>query len=255
MADDWIEAVERSAMEFSKKHSAIYSRTDRQLFAAFEIGCFLSIVGLYETRGFDCTARNLTDQQEYRYLTSPNGNPANFSYVSAHSLAEECEIRQQVRVRSHLDPDIMFTPDLIVIRAKCDLSGHKDPDYANGKRRFFCVSANDVISAHECKSLPPFPELLVSFVGILIAAHPWLHGPTDRSMVAEEGPHLAPTLFVGGSARSLHLRMVEALRQTYPMNAVLGMHFGTWALDAEDNGLTLIRNPLKKKRRKSAVDS
>lgn len=244
MADKWVEAVEKSARAFSKKHATVYSKTDRQLFAAFEIGCFLALVGGYESRGFTCIVRNLTDQDEYRYLTSPNGNPANFSYILAGSDEETCEVRQQVRVRSHLDPDIAFTPDIVVIRADSDLSGQRDHDYAGGKRRFFSVSANDVIAAHECKSVPPFPELLVSFVGMLIAAHPWLQGATDRSMVSEEGPHLAPTLFVGGTARSLHRRMVDALRQTYPMNAILGMHRGTWELDENQESLTFIRNPL-----------
>ena len=245
VAEKWVEDVEKSVRAFSKKHSAVYSKTDRQLFASFEIGCFLALIGMYEFRGFSCIACNLTDQKEYRYLTSPNGNPANFSYILAKSDAEDCEVRQQVRVRSHLDPDIAFTPDIVVIRTDSDLSGERDLDYAGGKRRFFSVSANDVIAAHECKSLPPFPELLVSFVGMLIAAHPWLEGPTDRTMVVKRGAHLAPTLFVGGTARSLHRRMVEALCQTYPMNAILGMHRGTWELfEQEEESLTFIRNPL-----------
>ena len=50
----------------------------------------------------------------------------------------------------------------------------------------------------------PFPELLVSFIGHLMAAHDWLRNDTSK-IVDDVGIHLAPTLFVGGTARGLHL--------------------------------------------------
>jgi len=241
--DSWADTVEKAIEAFAKKHASTFSRSERQLHAAFEIGCFLAIVRCYERRGFACSVENLRAGQ-YPYLTTPSGNPANYSFVRA-TLAEEVEIRQQVRVRSHLDPDIAFTPDIIVVRAASNISGIKDADYSGGKRRLFCVNAADVVAAHECKSCPPWPELLVSFVGMLIAAHPWLGSPNDRSMVDKKGDHLAPTLFVGGTARALHRRMVKALCGTYPMNAILGMHFGTWELEKDTSDVAFIRYPLK----------
>lgn len=245
MADDWMRKVESAAQRFATKHETTYSRTDRQLFAAFEIGCFLALVRLYEDRGCTCLPQNLTCAGEYRYLTTPNGNPANFSFVSIDcSGSEQFEMRQQVRVRSHLDLDIAFTPDILVMKAGSSLGGAKDPDYAGGKRRFFCVDACNVVAAHECKSLNPFPELLVSFLGMLIAAHPWLQGLSDRSAICEDGVHLAPTLFVGGTSRALHLRMVRALCKTYPINVVLGMHSGTWDLSNEEADVEFINCPV-----------
>jgi hypothetical protein len=244
VADDWVRRVESAAQAFSRKHKAVYSRTDRQLFAAFEIGCFLALVRLYEEKGHVCVPRNLTVTGEYRYPTSPNGNPANFSYVQLIGIDHiSFEMRQQVRVRSHLDTDIAFTPDILVIRTNSSLGGTTDPDFASGKRRFFCVDASDVVAAHECKSLNPFPELLVSFLGMLVAAHSWLGGPSDRTMIVKDGAHLAPTLFVGGTARSLHLRMVRALCKTYPINVILGMHSGTWDLFEEDVEMAFIDAP------------
>jgi hypothetical protein len=113
-----------------------------------------------------------------------------------------------------------------------DIEGEFDDGYANGKRRFFSIDSSHVIAAHECKSMNPFPELLVSFLGMLISAHQWLDYPHCRDVICEDGLHLAPTLFVGGTPSVWHSRMVTALSSAYPINVVAGMHAGTWDLSA-----------------------
>ena len=120
------------------------------------------------------------------------------------------EIRQQVRIVSHIGEDIAFTPDLVVVPSSVDIHIVKDSDYANGKRRFFYVTSDQIIAAHECKSLTPFPELLISFIGMMVAAHSWFEQDEDTSLIVQDGDHLAPTLFVGGSARALHLTAIFA---------------------------------------------
>jgi len=54
---------------------------------------------------------------------------------------------------------------------------------------------------------------------------------------------LAPSLFVGGSARGLPLRMVKALKDSFAVNIILGMHYGTWELDRDDANLNRITDP------------
>ena len=119
---------------------------------------------------------------------------------------------------------------MLVLRNNPKIEGRTDADYASGKRKFFFVNFSDVIAAHECKSTNPFPELLVSFLGMLVAAHDWLSSLTDRSRVASNGLHLAPSLFVGGTASGVHHRMVKAMEASMPMNIILGLHRGTWNL-------------------------
>ncbi|MBD5805238.1 hypothetical protein AZOA_46880 [Azoarcus sp. Aa7] len=227
-SDLWIDEVEKAIESFAKKYQMTYARKERELSASFEIGCLHALTDFYE-KSCSLQPRNLKDGT-YRYLTTPNGNPDNFSHVEATVGNEFFEIRQQVRVRSHLNPDVAFTPDMVVVRKGANIVGHHDPDYASGKRKFFCVNSADVIAAHECKSTNPFPELLISFVGMLIAAHDWLAGPTDRSHIIGNGNHLAPTLFVGGTASGVHQRMVRAMEASMPINIVLGLHRGTWNL-------------------------
>lgn len=244
-ADAWLRKAETMMQRFANQYGSVYRRTKRQVYASFEIGCFLSLVEFYKDAGFSVSPEKLEQTAqgpEFKYLTTPAGNPANFSYVRIERDARAFHIRQQVRVESHLHVEIRFTPDLVVIPEQTVFMESRDPDYSSGNKRFFRVSASDVAAAHECKSMPPFPELFVSFLGMLVAAHGWLGSANDMRMVCADGPHLAPTLFVGGTARNLHRRMIGALGRVYPMNAVLGLHSGSWRL-SRHSSLCRIRSP------------
>jgi hypothetical protein len=128
-------------------------------------------------------------------------------------------------------------PDLAAV------SGGRDPDHAGGKRGFFSVSSFDVIAAHECKSLVPFPELLVSFIGIVIAGHAWLEPANMLSQIDPLGLHLAPTLFVGGSAKPMQRRMIAAIEKKFPVNIIPGLHQGTWGLTSGVRNVSILRTP------------
>ena len=235
--NDWLSNINDMVNDFAKKHSHTYNKNKRELSASFEIGCFHALLKYYEGMGFVLEVENLTKGTEFRYLTSPSGNPANFSYVVASIGNTEYEIRQQLKIYSDLDEQISFAPDLAVVKRNIEIEEVRDPDFANGKRKFFRVSSRDVIAAHECKSLPPFPELMVSFVGMYITAHTW-HLDDNPSVKPDiKGLHLAPTMFVGGSAKAMHLKMIRAMEKVYPINIIVGMHEGTWNLYANNRKL------------------
>jgi hypothetical protein len=235
----WIANAEKLANDFAKKHKLVISLTDRQLSAAFEIGSLHALIRFYESQGYELSPKNLTIDNEYRYLTTPSGNPANFSYVEAIGRDGEFEIRQQVRVQSHINENIAFTPDIVVLVKGAAIEGSKSPEFANGKRPFYRVASASVVAAHECKSMNPFPELLVAFIGMLVAAHQWYPDGSDY-MPSNEGGHLAPTLFVGGTARALHLKMIQAMQNAYRMNILCGLHEGTWKLTDARNRLLCV---------------
>lgn len=236
----WLRRVESAARKFADDHKLVFRVTDRQLSASFEIGCLHALLRYYRDQDYELSPENLTESGEYRYLTSPSGNPRNFSYVRAVGADGEFEIRQQVRVESHVNEDIRFTPDILVLRSNAAIHSGKDSDFASGKRTFYKVSSASVVAAHECKSMNPFPELLVAFIGMLVAAHAWT-GADDKSVrKTQESGHLAPTLFVGGSARALHLRMIKAMQLSYTLNIVCGLHEGTWNLKDAKNRLIVL---------------
>lgn len=235
----WLARAEKLAKAFALKHGVVMQVTDRQLSAAFEIGSLHALLRFYEAQGYRLEPQNLTDKGEYRYLTSPSGNPANFSWVEATGPDGEFEIRQQVRVQSHINEDIAFTPDIVVLIKGSTIEDSKREEYASGKRPYYRVRSSSVVAAHECKSMNPFPELMVSFIGMLVSAHEWYPESVKYRHTNNDG-HLAPTLFVGGTARTLHLRMISAMQKAYYMNIICGLHEGTWSLTDAKNRLLLI---------------
>src|SRR5688572_32378445 len=96
---EWVDRLERRMEAFAIQYSAVFVKTKRQQSAVFEIGCFLCLVQDYARQGCDITLENLGPSGEYRFLTSPSGNPENFSHVVATQGASRVRIRQQTRVR------------------------------------------------------------------------------------------------------------------------------------------------------------
>ena len=233
-ADPWISDVEAASADFLGRFGTVYSLTDRDLSGIFEIGCFLAIVSDYERQGISTEASNLIDGR-FRYLTTPNGNPRNFSHVRLFTVDAAWELRQQVRVCSYVHQDVNFTPDIVVIPEGAEIRDEKDVDYASGKRSFFRVNAATVIAAHECKSMTGFPELYVSFVGMFMMGHAWFGEKVSESVTRQSRGHLAPSLFVGSEISNLHRRMVAALESQFPINLVTGLHRGGWALERRAN--------------------
>ena len=232
----WKKRAEKLASAFAKRHRVVLSSNERQLSAAFEIGSLHALLRFYRSQHYSIVPQNLSTNDEYLYLTTPAGNPANFSYVDISGVDGQFEVRQQVRVQSHVDPHITFTPDIVVLQKGAQIDSSKHVEYAGGKRPFYRVASSSVVAAHECKSMNPFPELLVSFIGMLVAAHAWYPASSNVLRSNTEG-HLAPTLFVGGSSRALHLRMVSAMQTAYSINILCGLHEGTWSLVEAKNRL------------------
>jgi hypothetical protein len=233
----WIKAIERRIQRFCQDHALAYKKSERELSASFEIGCLHLLTNDYSKRG-TLELKNL-ENGSFKYLTTPAGNPNNFSWIKVTMGGHEFQLRQQVRIRSHLDEDIAFTPDIVVLNGAAVVNETKDKDFANGKKRFFNVASSAVVAAHECKSLVPFPELLISFVGPLIAAHTWFD-LAGNSNLDEPGAHLAPTLFVGGSTNAIQRRMVKALERVYPLNILAGLHNTQRRLEDDESDLKYI---------------
>jgi hypothetical protein len=230
----WLSRVEQKVKLFSNRYGVLYRNKQRERAASFEIGCLHMLLGNYESVG-EISPKNLTDIGEFRYLTSPTGNPNNFSWIECTIDGATFQIRQQVRVKSHWHNDIAFCPDIVVLKPKAKIDSENPPDYANGKKPFFSVQSNQVVSAHECKSLAPFPELLVSFTGLFQAAHSWFDPNKPKRHVKLKGKHLAPCLFIGGDSRPIQRRMIGALESVFPINIVTGLHWGRFKLDRKND--------------------
>lgn len=228
----WEREITRTLKKFCSAYQIVYAVKKRERAASFEIGCLHMLLSSYEQAG-KLNPENLNDEGEFRYLTSPNGNPENFSWIRLTLNEQEFQIRQQVRIASHWHKDIAFCPDIVVLKPNANIDSTLDEDFANGKRKFFTVSSDQVVSAHECKSLSPFPELLVSFVGMFQAAHQWYDPRGSLNYSSPDGNHLAPCLFIGGDSRPIQRRMIKALEEVFPINIVSGLHFSRFRMNSD----------------------
>lgn len=224
--NNFVEAILEEISLFVSKYNVEYAKTERQLYAFFEIGCFLSLVSYYKGCGCQGTPKNLIEDRFYRYHTSPQGNPHNFSYMEFLYKDIKFELRQQIRIRSHINDSIEFTPDLVVIQGGSLIEPTRCKEYANGKREYYSVNSSRVIAAHESKNYTPFPELLVSFIGFIVSAHSWMSRLDMKQFTKEKGLHPAPILFTGGVARPVNAKMIKALQHEFPLNIIDGMHSG-----------------------------
>ena len=227
--DAWLLEISGTVKTFCREYKVVYAVTKRERAASFEIGCLHMLLNNYEEVGA-LRPENLNEKGEFRYLTSPSGNPENFSWIRLTIDDREFQIRQQVRVRSHWHADVAFCPDIVVLKQNAEVEAELDPEYANGKRKFFVVSSDQVVTAHECKSLSPFPELLVSFTGMFQAAHKWFVPNSSSNHLHPGGNHPAPCLFIGGDSRPIQRRMIKALEDVFPINIVSGLHSGRFKM-------------------------
>jgi len=80
-----------------------------------------------------------------------------------------------------------------------------------------------VIAAHECKSTVAFPELYAGFLGLALLTVGWMKPNSNQEFKGKRW-HLAPTLFVGGTANQVGSNMTKALSRLYPINVITGLH-------------------------------
>lgn len=221
-SNQWLAEAERKIQQFAYRYSHVYTKSERQYSAVFEIGCFLTLLDAYKHKKFEIFAEN-TIGGTYKFLTTPSGNPDNFSFIKIKKNNTIFEVRQQVRVVSYKNENIYFTPDFLVLRSSTKISSKVDPLYANGRKKFFFTESPNVVAIHECKSLEPFPELFASFLGMLVLVHDENNIPILRDVSSD---HLASSLFIGGRARGFHLNMIAAYEKEFPLNILTDIHSG-----------------------------
>lgn len=126
--DSWIKDIELDVEKFATEHRVVLGTFSKLPSALFEIGALHLIARFYAgRRGTKVTPENL-QEDGYKYLTTPSGNPKNFSYIKVQHAGGNFEIRQQVRVRNWHSPEIMFTPDMVVIPEGAEIGDVRTPD-------------------------------------------------------------------------------------------------------------------------------
>lgn len=95
---------------------------------------------------------------EFRFKTTPSGNPNNFSYIVIDKNGYTFEVRQQLRINGRWGN---YTPDICVISPNTAL----DPRNS--------IEDRYLENFIECKHMVPYPMSCASFVGILYVLNRW----------------------------------------------------------------------------------
>lgn len=213
--------------EFLTRHGAVIHSHGKRISQYFEMLVYNMVVSSYESDGFQVQIANLQNGA-FRYRITPTGLPQNFSYFTAtktyrrgQTITDTCifEIHHNVAVESRMTKGLLLRPDISVINAGSLQPQARATPYFRG-RSYPIVQNKDLQTFVEVKHLNPFPELLISFVGLLNE----LHGPAFRKKPSTRRPrHLAPSLALSGNGNPQTIFIRTALMSRYTVNIFYGL--------------------------------
>ncbi len=217
----------KEIQDFLEKHSTTIAQHASKISTYFEISCYNNIVKFYKNSGFTIQVENLDKKtQSFRYKLGPSGYPQNFSFFvisktyhyRKNPTTFRYEIRQNVPVQSKHDSKIFITPDFVI--CKNSINYQKDSQYYQGRREFWFVSNESLVSFAEAKHYNPFPELIINFIGIVNELMPSLLNEKNGS---NRPAHIAPSLIVSGKGNYQTIRIKKSLESRYKVNIFLGV--------------------------------
>lgn len=215
---------------FLNYYGTTINREVEKISTLFEITCYNYVIEFYVTQGFTLIPRNPKNSGNFFiYKTSPAGNLPNYSYFEARKTVQtntgprkiSFDIRQNVPVQSSHDLDVYFTPDIVICVNQFDTV--KDHSYYHATRWRHYLKNEGLISFAEAKHYNPFPEILVSFIGIIHELNPSLLKKNGK----KSGIHLAPSLMVSGRGGAPVERIKTNFEKRYTLNIFLGLIFNT----------------------------
>lgn len=213
--------LEKDIQDFINRFRATVRIHGKRMSDYFEMTCFNKIVRFYELKGYTVEVRNLK-RKEYRYKCSPAGIFSNFSFFEASISNTEgtfkYEIHHNLAVQSSHNKDIFTTPDITVIKSRKAKTTKK---YYDSGVRFSYVKNLDCLTFCEAKQLPPFPELLFNFIGIV--------NELKKEYMTNDGfphnpVHIAPSLMISGIPNKQTSRIKMYLEERYCINILFDLY-------------------------------
>lgn len=184
------------------------------------------IVKYYQHHGFQISIQNLQGNS-FRYKLSPTGYPQNYSFFSITSpisrgqpTPRTFEIHHNIAIESGLTPGVYCTPDISVILANTLAPiQNQNAFFLGSNRSYYAVSNQYLQTFAEVKNYEPFPELLVSFIGILNELTTDIFLGSQRTQLPR---HIAPALILSGFGSTHVRRFRDALMLRYEINIFFG---------------------------------
>lgn len=213
----WIErqSLIDSAKKFVQQHGLFLRRSGPRISSLVEIAVYNSIVEYYESLKFTVAAKNLGPKKSFLYKLSATGLAENYSYFLVEKDGVAFHVLHNISVQSAHNEHLYFTADVVVT----EQNGATTARLASGRRHSF-VANPDLVTFVEVKHLTPFPEVLFSFMGLVLEFMPSF--VKETVILSDAGFRLSPTIAFTGPGSGHSERIQESLIQRYGINVVFG---------------------------------
>lgn len=182
----------------------------------FEMKIYNDVVRAYEQMGYMCKPENLIGGTKFRYKLSPSGLIENFSYFEIEKNGTKFWIIHNLKCECAGYKDSYVAADICVI----DENSCRNKAIDNKKVDF--VPNACLKTFFECKFMSPFPELIASFVGLVMVLKPDCLKIKKRTR-----QHIAPTLVCANNGSKNSYRFANAVQSKHDVNVLNNMAYRT----------------------------
>lgn len=179
--------LEKSISLFLRKHNTSMLTYKSKLSSFFEMKMYNDIVRAYEHLGYSVKPENIFGKT-FKYKNTTSGYIDRFSYFSIEKEDMKYWVLHNVKIESRVYSKCYLTADISIVLPNASQRTVID------KRSLDYIPNNSLLTFFECKLMPPFPELLASFVGLVFVLKP-------ECMIcnASKKQHIAPSLLCSGN--------------------------------------------------------
>lgn len=207
-----VSEFEKELKIFANKYKTIISEHSRRISDYFEMSCYNMMVRYYEHRGYKAMVENEIAGR-FRIKCSPSGLIENFSYMKLVKDNAIYYLYHNASVQSAHDTEVFTTPDIVVSK---DVKPTMTTNYYKTKKKFSYLHNSDMITFCEAKHQPPFPELMINFIGIVNELKP--DCLKTEGILGEETDHIAPSLMMSGIFSKPTEKIAKSLERRYYVN-------------------------------------
>lgn len=215
----WIDrkVLIKEAKDFVQRNGYFLRQNAHRISQLVEVAVYNSIVDYYKTRGFILEARNLGPRNSFRYKVSSTGLAKNFSFFQAidPTTGTVVCIFHNTKIQSAHHAHLYYTPDVAV----CGDGGNVTETLKSGRDHSYIVNTH-LLSFAEVKHLPPFPEALFSFTGLVQEFLPDFIAGTI--VLHPDEVHPSPMLVFTGVSSEHNETIRTELGKRYGINIVFG---------------------------------
>lgn len=207
---------------FIIRNGGFFNQNSKRMSDLFEMSVYNDVVKYYRKKRYQIDVCNLKKDGTFKYKLSPSGLASNFSFFTAKKISrgvllDSLEIHHNIKLQSAFDNHIYYTADVSV--TVCD--GITTENQKSNRRHSF-IRSTDLVTFLEVKNTNPFPEILISFSGIVLEIKPqFING--SSLVISDQCLHLTPSIVFSGVGSAYAETVADKLSNRYGYNVIRGL--------------------------------